>query len=251
MTYSMSKNVAALAALIFCCHFGNTAQAQYYTRHYHWNHNHGTSHHHHDAMGHRVDDAGHHIDTYGRHTGAVGVYENGAYSVPVYSAPIYQSAAGSYPSNAYYPGTSTVVSAPQVANRAPQNVIPGRPLASEPITLWNPIESGGDVRYSLNGQEYSIRPGQAQSFINDRVWTVSFGSGGANGDIRYTLNGGTFKFKVTEGGWNLLRTTDPIPLPQASSNPANSPSVPMTINSRVPAPIPQPDGTTLVIPPTP
>lgn len=241
----------------------SNAQAQHRHYHNHYGHNH-SAHHHHDAAGHRVDDAGHHIDLYGRHTGAVGVYDNGAVSVPrsVYSPSvgvgIYYGGAQGYSNYGYYAPNQGVanytVVAPQqqivpqqsyvpqqtnVINRAPQNVIPGAGafgnggIQQGKITILNPAGSGGSVNYNLNGSDYTIREGSVQSFDNDRTWVVSFGSGGPKGDIRYTLSPGLFKFKVIGAGWELVRAAEQ---PESLSNIPPSPVLAPVPNPPVPNP---------------
>lgn len=233
----------------FAC---QTAEAQVHHRHHHH-----TSHHHHDAMGHRVDDAGHHIDRHGHHTGAVGVYDNGARSLhgygnyygyngyrptgaylyasptigviatqpqgyvqpPVYAQPqTYAQPLAVAPQQAYVPSN-------QIGNGLPpQNTLPGGMTSGGKIVIFNPADSGGDVRYSLNGAEYAIQPGYSQTLNNDRSWVVSFGSGGPKGDVRYTLSPGNFKFKATETGWDLMRTADQPTVAQLPLVPAPAPS---------------------------
>ena len=242
--------IAAFVGVIGAFGVSSPAQAQYQA---HFHHRH-SSHHHHDAMGHRVDDAGHHIDLHGHHTGAVGVYDNGARSLPSYSGLAYPSVNYSttyggrtgYWSNGsfiYSSAPATVLQGaipvqPVVVGRPPQNVLPG--MAGQPapvpgkITILNPPGSGGEVRYRLNDSDFVIKEGFAQTIENDRNWIVHFDSGGSGGEVRYTLSPGTFKFKVTETGWNLLRTTDPLPTSPVNSAPQ--------VRSSVPAPTPQPDG---------
>ena len=166
-------------------------------------------HHHHDAAGHMIDHAGHHIDRYGRHTGPVGVYHN-QYVPYVYPQ---QVPVRTYGIGAYNPAVVTVQSVP--SNVVPQNFVPSSipsntvpRVANGVVTLFNPADSGGEVRYSLNGNVYSIKPGSVQTLQNDRLWVVEFGSGGPVGNVRYSLEPGIYKFKVTEAGWNLFRTQD-------------------------------------------
>lgn len=247
------QTVVLLAALGLAGSWSNqTVLAQYHS-HYH-QHRH-TTHHHHDAMGHRVDDAGHHIDLHGHHTGAVGVYDNGARSYSGYFGAGYPSLNYSttyggrpgYWSNGSFiyssvPATpivqGVVPAQPVVVSRPPQNVVPGMGGQPAPvpgrITILNPPGSGGEVRYRLNDSDFVIKEGFAQTIENDRNWIVHFDSGGSAGEVRYTLSPGTFKFKVTETGWNLLRTTDPIPTSPVSPAPS--------VRSDFPAPTPRPDG---------
>lgn len=190
---------SALAMLVFSCLGASSLEAQHYHRR--------SVHHHHDAAGHRVDDAGHHIDRYGNHTGAVGVFDNGAVQYPATMANGYR-----VNGQAYYPARPQVpmyLPPQQLAvNRPPQNVLPGNfmPQSNGTITIFNPADSGGEVAYSLNDATYSIKPGYSQTVDVDRTWVISFGSGGQRGDVRYTLSAGTFKFKPTPAGWELVRT---------------------------------------------
>ncbi len=257
MLKSLRKSILAAAAIAISTSFVGVASAQNFTHHRH------TSHHHHDAMGHRIDDAGHHIDLHGHHTGAVGVYDNGAVSYPNYSTYNAYNGYNGYWSNGtfYYSSPSVGVarapiqtdvapSVPQTimqnglfaaqvtTNRPPQNVLPVKVMpanTSDKIKIVNPADSGGEIRYSLNGLEYSIQQGYSQTLDNDRTWVITFGSGGSKGDVRYTLSPGNFKFKATESGWELLRTAEPTAMAGDSLPPAPAPA---------PAPVPQPDGPT-------
>lgn len=226
---------------------GHSAQAQHIHRHQHVavNRSVPTSHHHHDAMGHRIDDAGHHIDLYGRHTGNVGVYDNGARSYTTYNGNSGYWSNGNF---IYATPPVGVVGSPAVQNfapaqqqviasRPPQNVLPGSVVpisnAGGKIKVLNLADSGSEIRYSLNGSEYSIKPGYAQYLDSDRQWVIEFGSGGTKGDVRYTLSPGTFKFKITETGWDLVRAADQQAIAETG---AELPA---------PAPVPQPDGPSL------
>lgn len=96
------------------------------------------------------------------------------------------------------PGGSAVNRLPQNANAAPPA-----------IQLLNDPDSGGDVRFLVNGREYSLQPGQALDLSNDEVQTVDFNSGGAAGDRRFSLYSGLYKFKVAGDGWMLFKSADP------------------------------------------
>jgi hypothetical protein len=208
-TNGLGMAVGVLIVAIVAATLTNEATAQRYR------------HHHHDAAGHMVDHAGHHIDAYGRHTGAVGVYHNqyGYYSQGY--------GYGGYANPGY--ANQNYVNQGYANNYVPQNTLPyaiANPAVpvGGPIKIYNPADSGGDVQYSLNGTTYTIKPGSTQTLQYDRVWTVEFGSGGAAGNVRYSLEPGTYKFKVTDGGWNLFKSRD-----QA------------TVSSIPPAPIPNLD----------
>lgn len=244
----LSRSGFAVIALCIQAMLAGSADVQYYNHYHQLHHHRHTSHHHHDAMGHRVDDAGHHIDLRGHHTGVVGVYDNGTYSAPS-TYPTYSTYGNRFGYGATGLSFSTVPSAtviqnvvpsqPYVVGRVPQNVVPGMMVpqanvSTGKITILNPPDSGGEVRYTLNSNEFNIRPGYSQIVENDRTWLIQFGSGGNRGDVRYTLSPGTFKFKVTEGGWELVRAADQAIMSQLSPQPTGSVAVP--------APVPQPNG---------
>lgn len=186
-------------------------------------------HHHHDAAGHMIDHAGHHVDAYGRHTGAVGVYHN-QYGQSIYQQPAPQVYVN--PVGPVYGNTGGYFNA-----SVPQNVVPyslqANSVAALPrggsIKIFNPSDSGGEVKYTLNGTPFTIKPGSSQLLPYDRTWTVEFGSGGAAGNVRYSLQPGAYKFKVTDAGWNLFQSQDqsavaeippaPIPRPDVADGP--------------------------------
>ena len=129
-----------------------------------------------------------------------------------------------------------------VQNVVPSNAVPystpvGMAGYGGTIKIVNPSDSGGAVSYTLNGTPYSIKPGHAQTIQNDRLWTVAFGSGGAAGNVRYSLQPATYKFKVTDGGWNLFKSQDqttvankplpPAPVPEALNDEPRSVRVPI------------------------
>lgn len=233
-----TKTVFCSAAAALSLLAANDASAQGYYRHH--NHYHVApsvaAPHAHDAAGHLIDAQGHHIDRSGRHTGAVGVYENGAYSQPIYgygTQPSYglQPGYGGQPGyGTGYPNTGVVPNMGGIpANSIPPNVVPGTMVSYGKILIVNPADSGGDVNYVLNGSSYSIRPGQTQSLDNDRLWTIDFASGGPRGPVRYSLSPGQFKFVVKETGWELVRSTtqvaSPTLMPQSQIPPAPLPAL--------------------------
>ena len=138
---------------------------------------------------------------------------------------------GYYPTyvGGYYNGGTSYTPTPVVVqNGVPSNIVPsavsvGRATEVGTITIVNPTDSGGVVSFTLNNSPYSIKPGQTQTIQNDRLWTVAFGSGGPAGDVRYSLKPAVYKFKVTEGGWNLFQTQEqpkvvdypPAPVPES------------------------------------
>lgn len=188
-----------------------------------------------DAAGHLTDHRGHHVDSHGHHIPVVGVYRQ-----PYYPQPVIYEQPYVYPQQIQPPMNQQPVVQPAI----PSNTVPysiqttavGAVPSGNIIKLVNPAESGGDVRYALNGTVYSIKPGNAQTLQNDRAWLVEFNTGGPAGNARYTLQPGTYKFKVTNDGWNLFKSQDrpsiaslpPAPVPEPFEDDAPSVRVPIT-----------------------
>ncbi|MDB5347574.1 MAG: hypothetical protein JWP89_5951 [Schlesneria sp.] len=239
------KGLASAVAAAGVLGAAHHAEAQYY-QHHHVGSGYGAPIAR-DGAGHLVDSRGHHVDQYGRHTGAVGVYTNGAYAPPAYGSPQIYSPPSGYGGNVYgntgtwNPGVASPNMVAVPTNNIPPNVIPGSPIGRfGKVLITNPRDSGGDVNYVLNGNNYSIQPGQTQSLDNDRVWTIDFASSGPRGGVRYTLSPGQFKFVVKESGWELVRAANQsVNSEQAAQSqipPAPLPTLDAGISSPAPAP---------------
>ena len=254
----MKVLVAAFAICVIASIGPGIARAQHL--HQHGNHFdvHQNVPHGHDAAGHLTDGFGHHIDGDGRHTGAIGVYENGAYdrgwnshpsyygtptyispsySVPAYASPsYYYSAPNAYLTPNYstpnFPQGSSVVTSPPpatvggttVVNKIPVpnvNQIPG--IGSQlggSTVLRNPRESGGAISYSLNNYSYTIKPGEIQRLQADRNWIIKFDNG-LGRSITYRLESGNYEFTVSpQTGWDVGRSIEAqSPVPRANVPP--------------------------------
>jgi hypothetical protein len=70
------------------------------------------------------------------------------------------------------------------------------------LLLTNPSDSGGLIRYLVNGDEHTLEPGGSQHLHEGR-WLIEFHRGGEFGETAYTLRGGSYRFEVTERGWDL------------------------------------------------
>ena len=91
------------------------------------------------------------------------------------------------------------------------------------ITLRNPEDSGGTVSFAFDEDVITLHPGQARSVLNLKLRVVAFGSGGSLGEVKYTLSPGIYKFKVTDQGWNLYKSTDqPPPTNEPEPTPART-----------------------------
>lgn len=116
---------------------------------------------------------------------------------------------------------------PNSMRNAPTYIQQASASAVAPVQVNSPVEvSAGDVvilfptdgseavvDYALNGSSYSMRTGQTQRFPNDRRWTIEFNRGGDFGTARYSLSPGTFKFKITDRGRELVRAASDLPTP--------------------------------------
>lgn len=95
-----------------------------------------------------------------------------------------------------------------------------------PIRITNPPNSGVTLNYTLNGTPYSIAPGSAQTFSEDRSWVIDFNRGGNGGFAQYQLHVGVYSFAATDHGWELYRQPDTQMGSGAPGGPANNPPPP-------------------------
>jgi len=63
------------------------------------------------------------------------------------------------------------------------------------------------VNYNVNNNAYSMEPEFRQPLPGGRTWTVAFDKGGSFGQARYGISKGTYKFTLTDEGWNLFKHT--------------------------------------------
>jgi hypothetical protein len=119
-----------------------------------------------------------------------------------------------YPNNVYYPGTvysgnsGIVYSTP--AQGAPNSVAVNPGQSTGDVEIVNPADNSSALNYALNGQNFTIQPGQTQRIQHDRRWIIEFPRGDdPNQELaRYTLSPGRFKFKPMDQGWELVRAAD-------------------------------------------
>lgn len=69
--------------------------------------------------------------------------------------------------------------------------------------IINPRKHGETIRYTLNGEEYVMRPGTSQRLKTGRAWRIEYDRGATAGMAQYTLGGGTYIWTPTEHGWQL------------------------------------------------
>lgn len=122
-----------------------------------------------------------------------------------------------------------VYTQPQPVYTQPQySTIPAgpTPLADGgEILLFSPSTNTGNIRYTLNGQPYTMPPGTKQRFTNDRTWTIQFESAPGR-TTTYTLSADRYKFTTSETGVGLFQTQDLPEVAQPGLPPAPIPNPP-------------------------
>jgi len=76
-----------------------------------------------------------------------------------------------------------------------------------PITILNPAETGRTVSYTLGSAAYSIEPSRSLAH-NDGTQVIAFDRGTSFGQASYTLQPGTYRFVMTNTGWDLRAVSE-------------------------------------------
>ncbi len=87
----------------------------------------------------------------------------------------------------------------------------GEPDLSAPgpgLSIHNSSRTRGVVRYLVNGQDQTLRPGESQKLPAGR-WLIEFHRGGPYGDTAHTLATGSYRFEIGARGWELLSGETP------------------------------------------
>jgi hypothetical protein len=74
------------------------------------------------------------------------------------------------------------------------------------IVLVNPLETGAAVSYVVAGQSFTMDEGMMQD-IERASTVIRFDRGGGFGQAAYTLTPASYKFVVTDHGWDLVKTS--------------------------------------------
>ena len=137
-------------------------------------------------------------------------YGSGLYSTPryYYSTPNYTTPTYSYP--------STVI-----INSTP--AAPAPTFDNGPIVITSPATNDKPIGYTLNGQSFTMKPGQSQKFNHDRDWIVGFDRGDGKGATQYGIKAAAYKFKMTANGWELFEAAIPEPPTASSAAPGEAP----------------------------
>jgi len=80
------------------------------------------------------------------------------------------------------------------------------PPSADPATLVliNPRDSGGTIRYLVDGEPQALRPGESQT-LRPGASRIVFHRGGTFGNSEYVLRQGSYEFRPTTKGWTLNR----------------------------------------------
>jgi hypothetical protein len=88
---------------------------------------------------------------------------------------------------------------------------------SSRIVLINPGDTGAPVGYRLGNANQVLQSGEQQDSTFAGRTVVVFDRGAGNGRASYSLSEGTYRWKVTSGGWDLFRVTFRISLDNSAS----------------------------------
>lgn len=72
------------------------------------------------------------------------------------------------------------------------------------ILLLNPADNLGEIHYLLAGDPFAMEAGMMQEMRRDAT-VIRFDRGPGFGEARYTLRPGTYRFVVTDHGWDLVK----------------------------------------------
>lgn len=99
------------------------------------------------------------------------------------------------------PPQAIVAKEPRTDN-GPQLAAPERGLS-----IHNPNRTG-IVRYLVNGQDRTLRPGESQKLPAGH-WLIEFHRGGPYGDTAHKLASGSYRFEIGQRGWELVSSEGP------------------------------------------
>jgi hypothetical protein len=73
------------------------------------------------------------------------------------------------------------------------------------------------IHYRVNDHPFSMEPNFRQTLPGGRTWVVAFDRGGSFGRARYTVSQGTYKFMLTDKGWDLFKVTFGVTIDNAEN----------------------------------
>ena len=72
------------------------------------------------------------------------------------------------------------------------------------LQIENPTNSGGTVKFLIDGRPCTLRPGESRSLPTETPHRIQFHRGGKFGNADIRLSEGHFKFQVSNQGWQLI-----------------------------------------------
>ena len=72
------------------------------------------------------------------------------------------------------------------------------------LEIVNPAETNGPVHFVIAGAVHTLLPGESRQWLALSERQVEFHRGDDFGDISYNIERGTWRFQVTDAGWELI-----------------------------------------------
>lgn len=95
----------------------------------------------------------------------------------------------------------------QATGTQPTGGIASKLVDGSGVVIRNPITNGGAVRYMVDRNIYTLKPGELQRLDPGELGVVRYHRGGEFGDARLVLSPGVYEFAVSARGWELSRAT--------------------------------------------
>ena len=121
-----------------------------------------------------------------------------------------------------YPTCGDATFADLPSDSAVVSAAPAEPSASQ-VLILNPAENQSTLAYSINGQSYTLKAGDSHRLDAMPDMTIEFDRGLSGDPARYPLTAGTYTFKSTDKGWDLVSDS-----PSASATPGLVADTPQT-----------------------
>ena len=94
-------------------------------------------------------------------------------------------------------------SAPTGESTADDAEAPQAEVVEQPITVFYPADAKEKLVFKLNGDEYTIAPGQTMTLRRDRRWILQYERKPSGRRVQFELGGGRYEFRRMDAGWDL------------------------------------------------
>lgn len=101
---------------------------------------------------------------------------------------------------------------------APKPAPPPAMQDARRVLVVNPAETNGPVNFAIDGKPLTLASGQVQNEPGKDSVIIEFDRGIGDARARYTLKTGTYRFSVTDKGWELYPTTYTVTLDNGANN---------------------------------